>query len=310
MMNKLIEVDVSIIIVNYRTVKLLIEAINSILEKTRDIVFEIIIVDNHSEDNSLQIIKEYYGDRVIYLSLSENIGFGRANNEGVKIASGRNILFLNPDTLLVNNAIYILSNFLDNHIDCGVVGGNLYSIDLKPTSSHNILFPSIFDELDQASKRMLSRLVYGRNTLFNYANAPMEVSFICGADMMIPKRVLDEVGGFNPDFFMYYEETELSYRIKQAGYKIMNVPFAKIIHLEGQSIMQSESREYQSLLSRRIYFNKVYSKCYIFFADKMYLTITAVAFIVSVLLGLDIYKKKLKQRYRLILKVQKESRAR
>lgn len=309
-MNDLMEVDVSVIIVNYKTVGLIIDAIESIFNKTEGITFEIIVVDNHSGDDSGRILQDCFGGRVTYLSLSENIGFGRANNAGVVIASGRNIFFLNPDTLLINNAIHLLSNFLDNHPECGIVGGNLYNDKLQPTNSHNKRLPSIFDEVDQAFGRMLSRLVYGKNTLFNYTNIPIEVGFICGADLMIAKRVIDEVGCFCPDFFMYYEETELAYRVGKAGYKIMNVPSASIIHLEGKSFTQSENREYRSLLSRKIYFAKVYSRGYIFVADKLYLLLTFVALVISSLLGLKNYKKKLQQRYRLILKVQKEHYAR
>ena len=121
--------DVSVIIVNYKTSQLLVQAIDSILDKTEDIVYEIIVVDNHSQDDSERVVHERYGNRVTYLPLAENVGFGRANNEGLRIARGRNILFLNPDTILVNNAVRILSDYLDSHPDTGAVGGNLYTAD-------------------------------------------------------------------------------------------------------------------------------------------------------------------------------------
>ena len=104
--------DVSIIIINYNTISFLIDAVDSIFAKTEGIEYEIIVVDNNSNDNSKTIIMEKYGKKVIYLSLPENIGFGRANNEGAKIAKGRNLFFLNPDTLLLNNATKILSDYL------------------------------------------------------------------------------------------------------------------------------------------------------------------------------------------------------
>ena len=117
--------DVSVIIVNYKTSQLLVQAIDSILDKTEDIVYEIIVVDNHSQDDSERVVHERYGNQVTYLPLAENVGFGRANNEGLRIVRGRNILFLNPDTILVNNAVRILSDYLDSHPDTGAVGGNL-----------------------------------------------------------------------------------------------------------------------------------------------------------------------------------------
>lgn len=181
--------DVSVIIVNYKTSRLLVDAINSVFDKTEGISFEVIVVDNHSQDDSERIVHECYGNRVTYLPLAENVGFGRANNEGLRIARGRNILFLNPDTLLINNAIKILSGCLDNHPDTGAVGGNLYSPDGKPNVSFNRFFPSVFDETDQAMFRLLSRLRFGRNGLFNYTGRLLEVGFIVGADLMVPRKI-------------------------------------------------------------------------------------------------------------------------
>ena len=185
--------DVSVIIVNYKTSQLLVQAIDSILDKTEDIVYEIIVVDNHSQDDSERVVHERYGNRVTYLPLAENVGFGRANNEGLRIVRGRNILFLNPDTILVNNAVRILSDYLDSHPDTGAVGGNLYTADMQPNVSFNRVRPSIFDEMDQATHRLLSRLRFGRNGLFNHTEHTIEVGFIAGADLMIPRQVLDSV---------------------------------------------------------------------------------------------------------------------
>lgn len=145
--------DVSVIIVNYKTLQLLVQAIDSILDKTEDIVYEIIVVDNHSQDDSERVVHERYGNRVTYLLLAENVGFGRANNEGLRIARGRNILFLNPDTILVNNAVRILSDYLDSHPDTGAVGGNLYTADMQPNVSFNRVRPSI------STKRIRQRTV-------------------------------------------------------------------------------------------------------------------------------------------------------
>ena len=100
--------DVSIIIVNYKTLSLIVNCIRSIIEKTDGISYEIIVVDNNSNDDFSKCLKDKFGNLVKCVPLQENIGFGRANNEGLKIATGRNIFYLNPDTLLINNAIKIL----------------------------------------------------------------------------------------------------------------------------------------------------------------------------------------------------------
>lgn len=298
--------DVSVVIVNYKTAKLLVGAIDSVFDKTKGVSFEVIVVDNHSEDDSEWIVKKRYGGQVKYLSLMENIGFGRANNEGLKIATGRNVLFLNPDTLLMNNAIYVLSQYLDNDLRCGVVGGNLYDGDLQPTHSHSMLFPSIFNELDQASFRVLSKIIYGRNFQFNYMERPIKVAYICGADMMVRRSILDDVKGFDSDFFMYFEETELTFRIRMAGYSVFNVPDAKIVHLEGKSFILNEMREYRALCSRKIYYAKTHSKLYAAIIDKIFVAINALAYVTASLIRNSNFKFKIGQRLRLISRINKE----
>lgn len=291
--------DVSVIIVNYKTSQLLVPAIDSILDKTEDIVYEIIVVDNHSQDDSERVVHEHYGNRVTYLPLAENVGFGRANNEGLRIARGRNILFLNPDTILVNNAVRILSDYLDSHPDTGAVGGNLYTADMQPNVSFNRVRPSIFDETDQATHRLLSRLRFGRNGLFNHTGHTIEVGFIAGADLMIPRQVLDSVGPFDPDFFMYYEETELCRRIAKATYRIVSVPEAKIIHLEGKSFVNNAERERRALISRRIYFRKTCSQRYARMVDFNYQVLTKAAWLLYHIAGNKAKTEKFRQRKKL-----------
>lgn len=107
--------DVSIIIVNYKTACLLANAVESIFDKTTGVDFEVIVVDNASGDDCGSLLARKFKGRVTYVGLNENIGFGRANNEGARLAKGRNLFFLNPDTILLNNAVKLLSNYLDAH---------------------------------------------------------------------------------------------------------------------------------------------------------------------------------------------------
>lgn len=306
MIREPVVIDVTIIIVNYKTIKLLIDAINSLLDKTERIVYEIIVVDNHSEDDTEQILKEYYCDRVVYLPLLENMGFGRANNEGVKIATGRNIFFLNPDTVLINNAVEILSDYLDKHLDTAIVGGNLYTVDMRPNTSFSRVLPGIFDEIDKVFFRMFSRIRFGRSIYFNYDERPLSVGFICGADLMIRREVFDQMEGFDPDFFMYYEETELSWRIKRKGYKIVNVPQAKIIHLEGKSFNQKYERELKIFRSRRIYYEKTHSLFYQVLIDINYFFFfIVIAWIIGFVLNLKTFRLKTRQRLKVLREVSK-----
>ena len=221
--------DVSIIIVSYNTRELVRACLHSLYKNTSSLVFEVIVVDNNSQDRISEMLNEEFKE-VKFLALPNNIGFGRANNEGIKIANGRYIFLLNPDTLLLNNAIKILSEFLEIRRDVAVCGGNLYTGDLSPTHSYMMYLPSLKGELNEMLFGHLYRKKYGVSLEFNHGDCPLEVGYITGADMMIRRDVLDEVGLFDADFFMYFEETELTWRIKKRGYKVMNVPSAKIIH--------------------------------------------------------------------------------
>ena len=263
--------DVSIIIVNYKTVHLILSCLKSIETHTQDILYEIIVVDNNSEDNFQTIIQSRF-PKVKCLSLKENLGFGKANNEGYKIAKGRNIFYLNPDTILLNNAIKILSDYLDANKNVGACGGNLYDELLKPALSFRRIFPSLFWEFNELFWLIPEKLLYHSNRIFNNGNRPIRVSYITGADLMTRRVIIDNLKGFSPEFFMYYEETDLCKRIWDNGWEIHSIPMAKIQHLEGKSF-KNKDREIninQMMFSekgRKIYYSKNYSRQYQYFAN-------------------------------------------
>ncbi|MDR1809420.1 MAG: glycosyltransferase family 2 protein [Prevotella sp.] len=219
-------VQVSVIIVNYNTAALLDECIESVIQKTEGVSYEIIVVDNRSEAGSLDSLVGKYQD-VHFLFSGENLGFGKANNWGGKESNGKYLFFLNPDTLLVNNAIAILYEYMRQHPEAGICGGNLYSENMKPASSYYDT-----DMLAYEYKILLNR---ERKPGFNKTGQPKDVNVIVGADLFISKQLFDEQNGFDPDFFMYFEEVELCNRIQNKGYKIVSVPQAKIIHKQGGS---------------------------------------------------------------------------
>lgn len=226
--------DVSIIIINYNTLNVTNNCIQSVLSKTKLIDYEIILVDNASTDGS----KEFFENRsdIKYIYSDTNLGFGKANNLGVQHSRGRNLLFLNSDTILLNNAVKILSDCLDSHQEIGVVGGNLYNVKGDPTISYERTFPSIVQSINRYLLNIPFRIIYKKNLYHNFTNRNLTVAYISGADLMIRKSLFDEFGGFSPKYFMYYEETDLCFRINKKGYLIYSCPKAKIIHLEGASI--------------------------------------------------------------------------
>ncbi|PXV63121.1 hypothetical protein CLV62_1153 [Dysgonomonas alginatilytica] len=222
----MIEDLVSIIIVNYNTEKFLENCIVSINKYTRDVNYEIIVVDNNSEKGSVSSLIEKYPAVRFHFS-EENHGFGRANNIGASIAKGEYLFFLNPDTLLINNAVFLLYEYLKGNPQVGICGGNMYRGDMTPASS--------FYDIDFLTYEYKIIFNIKRYPGFNYTTGPNEVKVIVGADLFIRKSVFFEFGGFDKDFFMYFEEVELCYRLRKANYKIVSVPAAEIIHLQGGS---------------------------------------------------------------------------
>ncbi|MGL5000441.1 MAG: glycosyltransferase family 2 protein [Cetobacterium sp.] len=253
--------NTSIIIVNYNTLNLTRNTINSILEKTENLNYEIILVDNDSKDGSKEFFKNKYENRnkIKFIESGSNLGFGKANNLGLRYSAGKYVFFLNSDTLLIDNSIKILFDFMEKNSEVGVCGANLYDENMNPVHSYDTKIPGIFYDLKAFSKNIYSKITNKRLD-FNYSEKIIEVGYITGADMFVRKKVLDEVGGFDPDFFMYYEESELTYRIKKSGYKIVNIPQAKIIHLEGKSFEFKETRFRMSTESKYKYFNKIHGK--------------------------------------------------
>ena len=251
--------DVSIIFVNYKTKDLTINAVKSVMEKTQNLDYEIFVVDNNSEDGSIEAIEQTFPNINIIKSKT-NGGFGYANNLAIKQAKGKYILCLNTDTLLINNAVKIMFDFMekeDNH-NVGVCGGYLVNGNNEPTSCGGN-FPSLTDVIWKAGIRNIFPNIYKNYCVTLHSDDTKYIKnldYITGANIFFRKSVLDKVGVFDENFFMYYEETDLCKRIKNAGYSIKFVKEAKIQHLENQST-DSELRHMKMVKTSEMkYFRK------------------------------------------------------
>lgn len=258
--------QVSIVIVNYHTIAFITKAISSIIEKTKNVEYEIIIVDNNSGDDFSLLEHLNYNFLHIH-KLPENIGFGRANNYGVSKAVGEYVLFLNPDTLLRNNAIYYLYHALEDNNEYGIVGGNLFSKEGTPNLSYGLFLPSISEELYGTTENLFHSYYMKRNYFFNFTGKHKEVAYITGADIMMRRDLFNNIGGFDKRFFMYCEDADLAARVKKRGLKIVSIPKAEILHFEGKSVVFKESRFWLTYTGRKTYFNIHYSKAYTLLAN-------------------------------------------
>jgi len=256
-------IDVSIIFVNYNTCKLTCDAIDSVYKFTKNLNIEIILVDNNSVDNSVNEINKKYPS-VQIIENRKNLGFGKANNKGMEKANGKYIFLLNTDTYLINNAIEILFNFMEdkNNSEVGVSGAKLFKPDLSYNVSagnfpnYRLFIKGSFWKLFY-SKKFYSNITR-REIPFN-SDVPFEVNYVSGADFFVRKEIIDKVGGFDERFFMYGEDAELSFRIKHhlSHTKNMIVPKARIVHIsQGSSANKSQSKKfkYQFIKSRATYY--------------------------------------------------------
>lgn len=293
--------EVSIIYVNYKTAGLILDSIRSVKEKTQGLAYEIIVVDNSSGDHSLELIKATFPE-VICIQSAENLGFGRANNLGIEKAQGECILFLNPDTVLRNDAIRILYGYLRENPLAGACGGNLYDESGQPATSFSRKYPSFIWELLAILYIPPICVSHRRSLFFNNEGYPIEVASITGADLMIRRSVLSCVGAFDPDFFMNYEETELCNRIKRAGFKIYSVPSAQITHLEGRASYIKQSRLYFLYEGQYIYFRKRYG----IFGCRLIFTITQLKSYVRIVQFILLGNKKRRSYWKMKLETNNE----
>lgn len=255
--------DVSVILVNYNTCRLTIEAIGSVYKLTKRINFEVIVVDNNSFDDSEKEIKKNFPN-VIFIKNEKNIGFGRANNIGMNIAKGKYLFLLNTDTYLLNNAIELFFDFMEKveNSDVAVVGGHLY----KPNGDWSVSsgrFPNFKLFIKGSFWRHFYKKEFYNNEVYNPIpinnDHPYEVDYVSGANLFIRSEIIKRVGGFNKSFFMYFEETELTLRINKMipSSKIMVFPQANIVHIgQGSTLESLKSTKFKLLYlkSKSLYF--------------------------------------------------------
>ena len=232
--------QVSVIIVSYNTKEFTKKAIQAVIDKTEGIEYEIIVVDNDSKDGSAEELKKTFQDKITLIESKENLGFGRANNLGIKYAKGKYIFLLNSDTELINNAIKIFYDYMEQNIQVGVCGGNLYNLNDVPEQGfmmyRNSIGSFLFWRYLELFYNIFSKFNKKKNYYrFNYSNKVKEVGYISGADMFIRKEALEKSGLFDETFFMYGEDVDLNFRIRNCGYLIKSVPQAKIYHYVSKS---------------------------------------------------------------------------
>ncbi len=230
--------DLSIIIVNYNVKALLEQTLLSVYKAIHNLQVEIIVVDNNSADESCDMVTEKFKD-VVLIANTDNVGFSKANNQGIKISTGRNILLLNPDTVVGEDTLTKTVYFLDHTSDAGALGVRMIDGrgDFLPESKRGLPTPSVaFYKMSGLAKLFPKSKRFGAYHL-SYLNEHEnhKADILSGAFLMVKKSVLEQVGLLDESFFMYGEDIDLSYRIIKAGYSNYYFADTTIIHYKGES---------------------------------------------------------------------------
>lgn len=238
--------DLSIIIVNYNVKEFLLNMLDSVQKATKTISAEIIVVDNASDDGSVESIKEKFPSVKLIVN-EKNVGFGAANNIAMLHASGKYFLLINPDTIVREDTFIKMISFFEQNPEAGIAGCKVLNADGSLQLACRRGFPgpwtSFTKVMGLSTLFPKSRLFARYNLTYLDENKTYEVDAVSGAFMMLRKEVYDKIGGFDQEFFMYGEDLDLCYRTQQAGYKVFYVHSTEIIHYKGESTKRSSMDE-------------------------------------------------------------------
>jgi len=244
-------VELSIIIVNWNSASYLRACLLSIFRETRDVLYEVIVVDNASQDGCEALIREEF-PQVRFIQSDSNLGFARANNLGYSKSGGQCLLFLNPDTEVIGDALAKMLSHLRANSSVGAVGARLLNTDGSLQMSCVQAFPTICNQVLDSD--WLRRLFpnwrgWGIQALLSQNGVRAEVDAISGACFMVKRNVFEQVGLFGEQYFMYSDDQDLSYKIHKSGYAIDYINDCEVVHHGGKSSSQQPDH-FSDLLQR------------------------------------------------------------
>lgn len=235
--------NLSIVIVNWNSREDLKRCLASVLKYTRDISFEIVVIDSGSFDGCDRMLSEHY-PQVRFVQSAANLGFAKANNRAFEETTGETVLFLNPDTEVVASAVGTLYLALHSLPNAGLVGGKLLNSDGTLQSSCVLSMPTLANQLLNSEflrTRWPKSRLWGMAPLFAEGSHAREVEAISGACLMVRRATFEKVGRFSEDYFMYAEDVDLAYKVRSAGCVNYYVPDATVMHHGGNSSAQASS---------------------------------------------------------------------
>ena len=272
-------IDLSIVIVSYNTKDFLKKCIESVQDTSKNFTYEIIVVDNASSDGSSKMVSENFKD-VTLIANKQNLGFSKANNLGVKKTSGRYVLFLNSDTLVFENTLRLMIEFMDSEKNAGAATCKVIMPDERIDDASHRGFPTPWNSFSHFSG--LSK-IFGKTKLFGGYNLGYldfnkthEIDALAGAFMLVRRDAGEQVSWWDEDYFFYGEDLDFCYKLKQMGWKIYYVPSVSILHYKGisggikkhskeistankETIIKSQKERFKAM---RIFYKKHYEQKY------------------------------------------------
>ena len=262
-----VQVDLSIIIVNWNSKDYLLKSIASIEAATQGIEFEIVVIDAASYDGCDEMLHINFPN-VRFIQGVKNLGFAKANNEAYSAARGSTLLFLNPDTEIEGSAIETLYHQLNALPNAGIVGPKLLNSDRSVQQSCIRAFPTILNQVleSDALRKLFPRSrLWGMKPLLSGNELAKEVDAVSGACLMIKRSVFESVGMFSTDYFMYSEDIDLCLKVRKAGLNTYYIPTAVVVHHGGASSSQISVNTFSAVMmleSRWRFFRKTRSLWY------------------------------------------------
>ena len=270
--------DISVVIVNYKVKEYIANLLNSLNKAKQHLSLQIFVVDNASGDDAVTYLRSRF-PTINYIENTDNLGFGKANNQAIRQADGKYTLIINPDTLVSEDTLTVLYNHMENNESCGAAGCKILNPDgsFAPESRRSV--PTIWSA---TCKVFGLNQLFSKNKLFGQyylswlnEDSPSQVPVLSGSFMFWRTTLLKDLDGFDERFFMYGEDIDLCYRVQATPFHIDYIPFTSIIHYKGESTKRKDLR-YVRIFNKALYqfFDKHFSSRYsLFFRFLIYMAI-------------------------------------
>lgn len=230
--------DISVIIISYNTATLLLEAVRKLHSASQGLSLECIFVDNASTDHSVALIREYFPNDLLIVN-EKNVGFGRANNQALVYAKGRYILLLNTDAFVATDTLSKTITHMETNPQCGILGVRLEGRDgeLQPCARY---FPTPFNQFLQRTglNKVFNRVRLVDDMGWDHASV-RSCDWVVGCYYLVRREVIEQIGLFDPRYFLYFEEVDHCFAAKKAGWDVVFYPHTTVVHLGGESAKSS-----------------------------------------------------------------------